>query len=88
MKFCGMNMIFMLRCLLMAVWMQKVSNRFLKSFIAAGCILISMISDWAFFAPILFLWAGDSRQRKQITFALSALLFGLFCFAGNFANYF
>lgn len=90
-KFCGMNMIFtLLLCLLMAVWMQKVSNRFLKSFIAAGCILISMISDWAFFAPIftiLFLWAGDSRRRKKIAFAVSALLFGLFCFAGGISRF-
>lgn len=86
-EFYGLNMMFTLFlcfCILFSV--EKIENVVWKEAAVFICVVLSLFSDWALLAPVftlLFMRAGNSRQKTKEAFAISAALFGLLEFAGG-----
>ena len=74
------NMLFtLLLCFLVLAAQEKIHSGFLRVFCIVLLIFLSIFCDWALLAPVftlLFIWARDSRPRKQIAFAAAAVLYG------------
>ncbi len=85
-EFCGMNMMFTLfLCFLiiMTVRGSLVGGR--GKWIVSGLVLVSLISDWAVFAPaftLLFLRDRGDRESLKRDYAYAAAAFGIACFLG------
>lgn len=86
-SFCGMNMMFTLMlCFLIIHTVKTMKNGIGKDCIILGLTILSIISDWALFAPmftLLFLWAGKSVEKLKITYIISAVSFGIMNFIGG-----
>lgn len=86
-----LNMLFtLLICFFILIVIEKVSNKFLKVISILGLTLLSLFCDWALLAPIftlLFVWSSGSRNKLKCTFVISAVLFGLFNFAGGIGRF-
>ena len=79
-EFQDFNMMFTLfLCFCILLCIETIRNRFLRGVLIVLLIFGSLFCDWALLAPVftlLFIWARDSRPRKQIAFAAAAVLYG------------
>ena len=75
--FVQFNMLFtLLLCFLVLLAQERIHDRVLRGAAIVLLICTSLFCDWALLAPVftlLFIWARDSRPRKQIAFGGSAL---------------
>ena len=78
--FVQFNMLFtLLICFLVLLAQERIHDRVLRGAAIVLLICASLFCDWALLAPVftlLFIWARDSRPRKQIAFAAAAVLYG------------
>ena len=78
--FVQFNMLFtLLLCFLVLLAQERIHDRVLRGAAIVLLICASLFCDWALLAPVftlLFIWARDSRPRKQIAFAAAAVLYG------------
>lgn len=78
--FVQFNMLFtLLLCFLVLLAQERIHDRVLRGATIVLLICASLFCDWALLAPVftlLFIWARDSRPRKQIAFAAAAVLYG------------
>ena len=71
--FVQFNMLFtLLLCFLVLLAQERIHDRVLRGAAIVLLICASLFCDWA----LLFIWARDSRPRKQIAFAAAAVLYG------------
>lgn len=86
-EFYGLNMLFsLLICFMILLSKEKISNKFLRVLAIAGLIMLSLICDWTFMAPVmtlLFAWSKGQKRRIAVTYIISCIIFGLL----NFADY-
>ena len=78
--FVQFNMLFtLLLCFLVLLAQERIHNRVLRGAAIVLLICASLFCDWVLLAPVftlLFIWARDSRPRKQLAFAAAAVLYG------------
>ena len=90
-EFYGLNMLFtLLICFCILVVKERITNKFLKVVMIVLLTLLTVLCDWALLAPIftlLFCWARNSKKKVAVSFAISAVLFGLFIFAGGIGRF-
>lgn len=87
--FVQFNMLFtLLLCFLILLVLDKVQNAVLRAAAIALLVCVSFFCDWALLAPVftlLFVWAKDSRPRKQAAFCIAAMLYGGMAWLGSAA---
>lgn len=78
------NMMFTLFiCFLIICARKLIPNQDLGSNIAIGLTILTVLCDWAIFAPVftqLFLWAEGSVKRQKQAYSFAAFGFGLYIF--------
>ncbi len=87
MEFHSLNMIFSLFiCYLILVAFDRIYDVNLRFFVVSALALVSLICDWSLFAPafvLLFIWAGESKERRDMVFQVSAAVFCVFNFVSR-----
>lgn len=85
--FCGLNMLFTLSICFCLIWvMDKSNSRWFKIVFSIIAILLSLLCDWAFLAPIytlLFIWSKGSEKKNKLAFLLAIIIFGVKKFLGG-----
>ncbi|MCC8100971.1 MAG: conjugal transfer protein TraX [Clostridiales bacterium] len=86
-SFQGMNMIFtLLLCFLIVLAMDQIWNPILRKLVVFALIAASVCSDWAIFAPvftILFVRAGQEKEKIRKAYVIATLAFGLANFSSG-----
>ncbi len=85
------NMMFSLfLCFMLILIMDQVKVQSLRNVGIASIVLLSLICDWQFLAPVftlMFIWAKDSKQKKLRAYLAASLLFGgIFFLSGIIGN--
>lgn len=90
-EFHGMDILFTLcLCFVLMDGLARIPGRGAKVLLTLAVLFASLFCDWALFAPLftlLFLWAKGCAARTKAAFLISALLFGLFSFAGDIGRF-
>ena len=90
-EFCGLNMMFtLLICFGVICAATGISSLPLRTAAIAALTILTVVSDWALLGALftlLFIWAGDSDERRRQAFTACALLFGLTNFAGGIGRF-
>ncbi|MCD8348092.1 MAG: conjugal transfer protein TraX [Lachnospiraceae bacterium] len=90
-SFQGMNMIFtLLLCFLIVLAMDQIANPLLRELTVFALIAASVCSDWAVLAPVftvLFVWAGQEKNRVRTAYVIVTLAFGLTNFSSGIGYY-
>lgn len=85
--FHNLNMIFSLFvCYLILVAFDRIYDVNLRFFVVSALALVSLFCDWSLFAPafvLMFIWAGDSKERRGMAFIVAAAGFGVVNFIGR-----
>lgn len=83
----NLNMIFSLFiCYLILVAFDRIYDVNLRFFVVSALALVSLFCDWSLFAPafvLLFIWAGESKERRGMVFLVSAAVFCVFNFVSR-----
>ncbi len=87
MEFHNLNMIFSLFiCYLILVAFDRIYDANLRFFVVSALALASLFCDWSLFAPafvLLFIWAGESKERRGMVFLVAAAVFCVFNFVSR-----
>lgn len=90
-EFCGLNMMFtLLICFGVICAATSITSLPLRTAAVAALTLLTVVSDWALLGALftlLFIWAGDSDERRRQAFTACALLLGLTNFAGGIGRF-
>jgi len=90
-SFQGMNMIFtLLLCFLIVLAMDQIGNPILRKLAVFVLIAASVYSDWAILAPVftvLFVRAGQEKEKIRKAYVIATLAFGLINFYSGVGYY-
>ena len=76
-----LNMMFTLFLCFMMIWaLDTLKNPVLKVIIVLAIIFLSILCDWAIWAPVmtlLFIWSKGNKKRLKLSFALITITYGV-----------